>query len=95
MKRASIAELKAKLSEYVAAARRGEDVIVTDRGKPVVRITALGEISDDERIADLVRRGVLRPAKRKLPRDFLSRELPGDGSTSLLKTLLEQRDEGW
>lgn len=34
-------ELKAKLSEYVGRAAAGESVIVTDRGRPVARLTAL------------------------------------------------------
>lgn len=34
-----IRELKAKLSEYVRAASGGEVVIVTERGRPVARLT--------------------------------------------------------
>jgi prevent-host-death family protein len=33
-----IRELKARLSSYVARARRGESVVVTDRGRPVARL---------------------------------------------------------
>lgn len=36
----SLAEAKAHLSELVAAVEAGEDVIVTKRGKPVVRLVA-------------------------------------------------------
>jgi len=36
-----IRELKAKLSEYVAAAARGQLITVTDRGKPVAQLTSL------------------------------------------------------
>lgn len=35
----NIAEAKAKLSELVARAERGEEVILTRRGKPAVRLT--------------------------------------------------------
>jgi prevent-host-death family protein len=35
-----IRELKARLSSYVARARRGETVVVTDRGRPVARLLA-------------------------------------------------------
>ena len=95
MRRASIAELKAKLSEYVAAARRGEDVIVTDRGRPVVRMTALENVSADQKIEEMVRKGILRPAQGKLPRDFFTRPRPGDPNSSVMKALLEEREEGW
>jgi prevent-host-death family protein len=38
MKRVKLSELKAHLSEYVAAARRGETVIVCDRDTPVAKL---------------------------------------------------------
>lgn len=34
-----VRELKARLSEYLGRAAAGEEVIVTDRGTPVVRLT--------------------------------------------------------
>jgi len=37
----NIAEAKAKLSELVAAAERGEDVILARGGHPVARITSM------------------------------------------------------
>ncbi len=46
-----IRELKAKLSEYVARAAGGEEVIVTDRGVPAARLVGLDEGS-------AVRRGI-------------------------------------
>jgi prevent-host-death family protein len=36
-----VRELKAKLSEYVGRAAAGESIIVTDRGRPVARLTGL------------------------------------------------------
>jgi prevent-host-death family protein len=48
-----VRELKAKLSEYLAAAAAGEDVVVTDRGRPVARLVPFGSTSPVERgIAD-------------------------------------------
>jgi prevent-host-death family protein len=42
-----IRELKAKLSEYVARARRGEVIRVTDRGVPVAQLTPLPAEEED------------------------------------------------
>ena len=39
----NIAEAKAKLSELVAAAERGEEVVIARGGHPVVRIVSAGE----------------------------------------------------
>ena len=48
-----IRELKAHLSEYVRRANRGEQILVTDRGKPVARLVSLGGLSlVDQGIAD-------------------------------------------
>ena len=44
-----VRELKAKLSEYLAAAAAGDDVVVTDRGRPIVRLVPFGSTSTIER----------------------------------------------
>ena len=36
--RVGIRELRDRLKHYVATARSGEDVIITDRGRPVARL---------------------------------------------------------
>ena len=41
MKEARIAELKARLSEYLRAVRRGETITVLDRQTPVARIVPI------------------------------------------------------
>jgi len=44
-----VRELKAKLSEYLAAAASGADVVVTDRGRPIVRLVPFGNTATVER----------------------------------------------
>lgn len=96
MKSASVAELKAKLSEYLAAARRGEEVIVTDRGRPVARLSGLGGSQDwDARITDLVRDGLASPPQGKLPHDFWDLPRGEDPDGALLQALLDEREDGW
>lgn len=64
-----IRELKAKLSEYLERAAAGEDIVVTDRGRPVVRLVPVG-VDDpltrgvDEGWVDPPRRAGLGPAQR-------------------------------
>ncbi len=43
-----IRELKAKLSVYVRRAAAGERIVVTDRGKPVARLTPLAQPTEVE-----------------------------------------------
>lgn len=44
-----IRELKARLSEYVKRAGDGEQILVTDRGRPVARLVSLGGVSTVDR----------------------------------------------
>jgi len=96
MKRASVADLKARLSEFIAAAKRGEDVIITDRGKPVARLTALPDQAGIEaHWAELIRTGAMRPGTGKLPKDFFKPENMGkDPEGAVLQALLDEREEG-
>lgn len=58
-----IRELKNGLSTYIDRVRAGEEVIVTDRGRPVARLSAID--ASEDRLADLVAAGVVRaPASR-------------------------------
>ena len=92
----SVAELKARLSEFVAAARAGDDVIVTHHGRPVARLAALeGGRALDGRLADLVRTGLARQPRRRVPRTFLTESRPADPQGRSLEAVLEERSEGW
>jgi prevent-host-death family protein len=95
MKIASIAELKARLSEYLAAVRQGEDVIVTDRGRPVARLSGLANDAKlDARVSELVRTGLMRPPRRVLPAGFWEEERPEDPEGRALEAILAEREEG-
>jgi prevent-host-death family protein len=61
-----IRDLKNGLSKYLERVRAGEEVIVTDRGRPVARLSAIDESTD--RLADLVAAGVVRAPTRKTRR---------------------------
>ena len=47
-----IRELKANLSEYLARAAGGEEIVVTDRNRPVARLVAYSAPSDVDRGID-------------------------------------------
>ncbi len=82
-----IKELRDNLSRYVAQARDGEEIWITDRGKRVARLTSVPASNYDE----LVRQRIIRPPlEPKTPRtmDDLIR-LPGNPTLSDI--VLEQR----
>jgi prevent-host-death family protein len=43
MRKVRSSELKAKLGRYMQAARAGEEIVVTDRGRPVARLLPYAE----------------------------------------------------
>lgn len=81
-----IRDLKNGLSKYLERVRAGEEVIVTDRGRPVARLSAIDQSTD--RLAALVAAGVVR-APTKKARRRPARRIEAEGSVSDLVS--EQR----
>jgi prevent-host-death family protein len=65
-----IAELKAQLSETLARVKAGEEVTVTEHGRPIVRIVPLRVSSPAAATQDLVRTGILRAPEKGLDEAF-------------------------
>lgn len=57
-----IRELRGNLSAFIDRVKEGEDVIVTERGRPVARITPPG--GPLSRLNELIAQGRATPAKR-------------------------------
>ena len=81
-----VRDLKNNLSRYLDRVQDGEEVIVTDRGRPVARLSALDSSMDH--LSDLIAAGLVRPAKRPTRRVPQQRIKPA-GSVSDL--VAEQR----
>lgn len=95
MKFASVSVLKAKLSQYLDAVKRGEEVLVTDRGEIVAKLSPVrGARGRASRMSQLVKSGRILPSKSDLPADFWERERPVDKTGRALAALLEEREEG-
>ncbi len=85
----SISELKAGLSHYLREVRRGGEVQVLDRGKPVARLVAPAVKDDDELRARLISAGVIRPGKGGMARILDEPPLALDARVS--EALVEDR----
>ena len=98
MRSVSISDLKARLAEHLRRVKDGERIVVTEHGRPVAELGPV-VLSDDERLADLARRGLIRlPGKRPTKEfwdEFFSLPRPADPDGLVLKALLEDREEGW
>jgi len=95
MKRASISELKASLSAYLSVVKKGDEVLVTDRGRPVARLVpAADSETASDRVRRLAREGIVRPASGRLPRILLEPSPAEDSEGKVLASLLDERRAG-
>ena len=95
MVKASISTLKSKLSDYVKLVRKGEEVLVTDRGLPVARLVPLDSTNwVNAHMKELIERGLAKPPVAKLPKDIWKRPRPADPEGLGVKAILEERREG-
>jgi antitoxin (DNA-binding transcriptional repressor) of toxin-antitoxin stability system len=96
MKKASITEAKNNLSALIDSVKGGIPVLIVDRGRPVARLEAVNQIgSDDDRLARLVREGVVRPARGAAPKALFSSRPPrGKKGASGVRALLDERRDG-
>lgn len=94
MTRTSISELKARLSAFLDIVRHGEEVLVTDRGRPIARLSPVtGNVREQSRREQLIRDGRLRPPTAPLPKTFWKQAHPADTKGRSLAALLEERGE--
>ena len=70
MRTIGIAELKAQLSETLARVKAGDEVTVTEHGRPIVRIVPLRVAGPAAVTQDLVRSGILKPPEKGLDEAF-------------------------
>ena len=93
MRKVGIKVLKNKLSEYVRLAAQGETIAITDRDRVVAQLAPpeadLRNMPPEERWAELIRRGIVTPAKR--PKPPLPPRRPIMSFEQLMKELDEDR----
>jgi len=96
VKRASITEAKNQLSALIERVRRGERVVIEDRGVPVARLDPMLDLPDDEgRLARLERSGLARRPQRPIPRAVLRTAPPKPSrGARLSRAVLDERAEG-
>jgi prevent-host-death family protein len=92
MKVVPVHQLKARLSAYLAVVRAGGELIVTDRSKPVARISPVTAADDWEaHLQELVARGLVRLPNEPLQDEFFDGLRVKDPEGKVLRALLEER----
>lgn len=95
MKTAAVSQLKASLSEYLLKIKAGEEVLVTERGRPIAKLVPLARSGTlPERLREMEKEGLVSVGKGALPKNFWNLPRPKDPKGLVLKALLEEREEG-
>jgi antitoxin (DNA-binding transcriptional repressor) of toxin-antitoxin stability system len=94
MQKATISQLKNRLSEYLKKVKAGQTILVLDRDEPVARLERVpAGGGTDERLARLERAGLLRRGGGKPDIGALRAPVPRPRA-SVVEALLEERREG-
>jgi prevent-host-death family protein len=97
VKKASISEAKNNLSALIDRVKGGSPVLIVDRGRPVARLEPVRSVgaADEDRLARLVREGVVRPARGEAPKAMMATMPPrGKKGASGVRALLDDRRQG-
>jgi prevent-host-death family protein len=87
----AVTELRAHLSDWLGRVREGEEVVITERGRPVARLLAHESIAPADTTGDEATRLaqrlqaeglILEPARARRPRALAARRVRGRGSVS-------------
>jgi prevent-host-death family protein len=90
-----VAQLKARLSQYLAMVKQGAEVVVTERGKVIARIVPDAGGDQEARNDRLRRAGLAKGMGAPIDLERLRRLRPEDPGDSVLRNVLAEREEGW
>jgi prevent-host-death family protein len=93
---AKVSELKAGLSAYLAQVKRGEEIVVTERGRTIAKIVPVPpqETDVDARLREMEREGrVVVRGSGRLPESFFDRERPSVPAGAIERWLAWERYE--
>jgi len=94
MEKATISEIKSRLSAYLKKVKAGQAILILDRDQPIARLERVEPATrPGDRLVRLERAGLLRRATRPVSVANLSGPVP-KSSRSVVEALLEERREG-
>jgi len=96
MKTTTVLKLKAALGEYLKSVKAGEEVTITERGRPIAKLTPTKiPAAKVERLGEMKRNGSIKLGSGKLPKDFWKLPRPKDPKGLVAKAVMQEREQGW
>lgn len=88
-------QLKVSLSAYLRQVKAGEELVITERGRPIARLLPLSRSAPlPEHLRALKEKGILKRGEKPLPWDFWDLPRPPDPRAAVRAALLREREEG-
>ena len=92
----TVSRLKMLLSAYLRRVKAGEEVLVTQRGRPIARLVPISSPTVlPEHLGELEKNGLLRRGEKPLSADFWDLPRPVDPGAVVRSTVSREREEGW
>ena len=96
MQTTTVSKLKMSISACLRQVKAGEELLITEHGRPVARLLPVtGIASLPEHLAEMEKNGLLRRSGRPLPDDFWDLPRPADPKAALRSAASKEREEGW
>lgn len=94
MEKATISEIKNRLSAYLKKVKAGQSILILDRDQPVARLERVErDQHPDDRLTRLERAGLIRRGTQPVPLKALKAPTLKP-KASVLQSLVEERREG-
>lgn len=84
------------LSAYLRRVKAGEEIVITEHGRPVARLVPLASPdSVPEHLRDLEAKGLLKRGRKPLTADFCDLPGPADPGPGVRAVVAREREESW
>ena len=95
MKSVAISKVKASLSQYLTMVKAGEEIVITDRGKPIAKLVPLkrDDLKMPPHLKELEHCGLIRFGTGKINDRFWEFPRLKDPKGLVLNALLAEREE--
>ncbi len=96
MQTTSVSQLKMSLSAYLRRVKTGEEVVITEHGRPIARLLPLASAASvPEHVRHLEAQGLLKRGQEPLPANFWDLPRPADPQGAVRAAVLREREESW
>ena len=96
MQTTTVSQLKMSLSAYLRQVKAGEEVVITEHGRPVARLLPLASAAFvPEHVRDMEAQGLLKRGQEPLPTDFWDLPRPADPHGAVRAAVVREREESW